>query len=165
MDRTRELRAGVLIVLIGLLAYGNVPGNAFHYDDSHSILENLHIRSLENMPRFFSDPETFSGLSDVRMYRPLIVLSFALNYALGQYDPIGYHLVNVFLHVINGLSLWLLARALKMCPPAALLAGLVFVAHPVLGEPVNYISSRSSLMATARSATTRVRMLHGRTLR
>ncbi|MGB1720017.1 MAG: hypothetical protein ACPHO6_17745, partial [Candidatus Latescibacterota bacterium] len=142
-DRTGELRAGVLIVLVGLLAYGNVPGNAFHYDDSHSILENPHIRSLENMPRFFSDPETFSGLSDVRMYRPLLVLSFALNYALGQYDPIGYHLVNVFLHVINGLSLWLLARALQMRPSTALLAGLLFVVHPVLGEPVNYISSRS----------------------
>lgn len=147
-DRTGDLRAGVLIVLVGLLAYGNVPGNAFHYDDSHSILENPHIRSLENMPRFFSDPETFSGLSDVRMYRPLLVLSFALNYALGQYDPIGYHLVNVFLHVINGLSLWLLARALGMRPSTALLAGLLFVVHPVLGEPVNYISSRSSLMAT-----------------
>ena len=73
------------------------------------------------MPRFFSDPETFSGLSDVRMYRPLLVLSFALNYALGQYDPIGYHLVNVFLHVINGLSLWLLARALQMRPSTALM--------------------------------------------
>ena len=75
------------------------------------------------------------------------MLSFALNYALGQYDPIGYHLVNVFLHVINGLSLWLLAR-FKDASTGGAPAGLVFVAHPVLGEPVNYISSRSSLMAT-----------------
>ena len=65
------MRAGVLIVLVGLLAYGNVPGNSFHYDDSHSILKSPHT-FVENMPRFFSDPETFSVLSDVRMYRPCL---------------------------------------------------------------------------------------------
>tara|TARA_Y100001933_G_scaffold62068_1_gene62201 strand:+ start:2179 stop:4692 length:2514 start_codon:yes stop_codon:yes gene_type:complete len=149
IDRTANLRAGALIVLVGLLAYGNVPGNAFHYDDSHSILENPHIRSLENIPFFFSDPETFSGLSDVRMYRPLLILSFALNYALGEYDPVGYHFVNILLHLVNGLFLCVLARALGMRREAALIAGILFVAHPVLGEPVNYISSRSSLMATS----------------
>ncbi len=145
---TEELRSIGWILLVGLLAYGSALGNGFHYDDSHSILENSHLRSLENAGRFFVDSSTFSGLVDVRMYRPLLVLSLAINYAIGQYDPIGYHLVNVAFHLINAVLVWRLAQAVGLSRSAALIAGLLFVAHPVLSEPVNYISSRSSLMAT-----------------
>jgi hypothetical protein len=138
-----------LIWLCGLLAYHNVPGNSFHYDDEHSILENPHLRSLGNTARFFVDAGTFSGMPEARMYRPLLLLSYALNYSADGYEPLGYHLVNIVLHLSTALLLWRLGLALGLVPRAALVAGLFFVVHPVLGEPVNYISSRSSLMATA----------------
>jgi len=138
-----------LILLCGLLVYHNVPGNSFHYDDEHSILENPHLRSLDNAARFFVDAGTFSGMPEARMYRPLLLLSYALNYALDGYEPLGYHLVNIALHLATALLLWRLGLALGLAPRAALVAGVFFVVHPVLGEPVNYISSRSSLMATA----------------
>lgn len=137
-----------LLALAVLLAYANVPGNGFHYDDEHSILENPHLRSLANAPRFFSDSATFSGLAEARMYRPLVVLSYAVNYALGGYEPLGYHLVNMGLHLVNALLVWQIALALGMRAGPALGAGLLFSVHPVLSEPVNYISSRSSQLAT-----------------
>ena len=61
--------------LLGLVAlcYVNSLDGSFHYDDSHSIVENYHIRHLGNIPRFFSDPQTFSREPAMAMYRPLLV--------------------------------------------------------------------------------------------
>ena len=136
-----------LILLSGLVAYFNTFGNSFHYDDEHSILENPHIRSLGNVPSYLVDPGAFSGLTEARMYRPLLLVTYALNYAVGGYEPFGYHLVNLVLHLANALLVWRLALVLND-GRGGVLAALVFLLHPVMSEPVNYISSRSSLLAT-----------------
>ena len=138
-----------LLLLCSLAAYANSFGNSFHYDDSHSIVDNPHVRSLANIPRFFSDPGTFSAMPDTRMYRPLLLVTYAVNYALGGYEVFGYHLVNFLLHLANALLVWEVARRLVPGSGGPLFAALLFVVHPVLSEPVNYISSRSSLLATA----------------
>ena len=137
-----------LIVVLGIAAYFNTLDNGFHYDDEHSILENHHVRSLLNLPAFFLDPGTFSGLPQARMYRPVLLVTYALNYAVGGYEPFGYHLVNLFLHLLNVLLVWRLAGALGN-GRGALCGALLFLLHPVMTEPVNYISSRSSLLAAS----------------
>ena len=136
------------ICVIGLLVYHNSFGNSFHYDDSHSLVDNPHVRSLGNTLRFFYDPGTFSAMPQARMYRPVLLATYALNYAVGEYEPFGYHLINLVLHLVNAWLVWLLAHALLNQRQGALLAALLFAVHPVLSEPVNYISSRSSLLAT-----------------
>ena len=137
----------VLICICGLAVFHNSFDNSFHYDDEHSIVENPHIRSLGNLPRFFVDPGMFSGLPEARMYRPLVLSSYAFNYAIGGYQVGGYHLVNLFLHLINAWLVWELGKRLPGGGKGALLAALLFVVHPLASEPVNYISSRSSLLA------------------
>jgi len=143
-------RRGVALALIcacGLLVFHNSFGNSFHYDDEHSILENPHIRSLANVPRFFVDPGTFSGLPEARMYRPLLLATYALNYATGGYQISGYHLVNLLLHLLNAWLVWKVGEGLLEHRRGTLLAGLLFAVHPLMSEPVSYISSRSSLLA------------------
>ncbi len=135
------------IVALGCLTYSNSFHNSFHYDDEHSIIENPNIRNLANIPEFFVDAGAFSGLDDARMYRPLFLVTLALNYAVGEYEPSGYHVVNLVFHICNSVLLWVLAARLGAGRREALLAALVFVAHPIATEPVNYISSRSSLIA------------------
>ena len=137
-----------LIVGGGLLAYHNVLGHSFHYDDDHSILENPHIRSLANVPRFFVDPGTFSGMPEARMYRPLLLVTYAFNHAIGGYQPLGWHLVNMLLHLANAALLWWAAPVWGASRRAALIAGALFAVHPLLSESVNYVCSRSSLLAT-----------------
>ena len=88
----RRTVAGLLILACGVGVFHNSFGNSFHYDDEHSILENPHVRSLANIPRFFVDPGTFSGFPEARMYRPLLLATYALNYAAGGYEVFGYHL-------------------------------------------------------------------------
>ena len=65
-----------------LALYANSFNNGFHYDDEHSIQQNIYIRTLANVPAFFTDPAMFSVDADKGMYRPLLLLSYALNYAL-----------------------------------------------------------------------------------
>ena len=135
------------LVLWVLILYVNTLGNSFHYDDTHSIVENTSVRSLANVGRFFVDPGTFSAMPTARMYRPLLLVTYAINHALGGDDPFGYHLFNVLLHAINACLVWFLARRVLVRHATALATALVFATHPVVSEPVNYISSRSSLLA------------------
>ena len=137
-----------LIIFVGCVAFHNTFENSFHYDDDHSILQNPHIRSLQNIPAFFVDPALFSGLPEASMYRPLVLVSYAFNYAWGQYEVTGYHFFNLLLHLVNTWLIWNLGGRLLRNPQGALFAALFFALHPIMSEPVNYISSRSSLLAT-----------------
>ena len=148
----RRYAVMALIFLCGLLAFHNSFENSFHFDDEHSILQNPHIR-LQNIPAFFVDPGKFSGMSEARMYRPLLLVTYALNYAANEalgldgYQVQGYHLINFLLHLLNAWLVWGLGCRLLRERESALLAALVFALHPLMSEPVNYISSRSSLLA------------------
>jgi hypothetical protein len=58
-------------------AYSNFFGNTFHFDDAHVIETSLYLRSLANVPRFFTDAHTFSSLPQNATYRPLVTLTLA----------------------------------------------------------------------------------------
>jgi protein O-mannosyl-transferase len=130
-----------------LMLYANSLDNSFHYDDTHSLIENVHVRSLANVGRFFVDPGAFSAMPEARMYRPLLLVSYAVNHAIDGYEPFGYHLFNVLLHAINACLVWLIAQRVLGRHSMALTAALLFATHPVVAEPINYISSRSTLLA------------------
>ncbi|MEW6756010.1 MAG: tetratricopeptide repeat protein [Candidatus Latescibacterota bacterium] len=127
--------------------YWPAAGNPFQYDDLHSIVENPHIRGLDGIPRFFTDPSTFSGMPGRGMYRPLLLVSYALNYAAGGYAVGGYHLVNLGLHLGCALLVWVLARQLGAGTDAAAAGALVFAVHPLNAEVANYVSARSESLA------------------
>lgn len=139
-------RALCIAAVCGLL-YANALGGAFHYDDFHSIVDNPHLRSLANVPAFFADPDMFSGDPDKSMYRPLLLLTYALNYAVGGYEPWGYLLVNLLLHALVSALVALLAERMLSSARAGWMAGLFFAVHPLATELVNYVSSRSESLA------------------
>ena len=139
-------RGGVGILLLCLVCYANSFEGSFHYDDFHSLVENPGVRSLRNIPGFFADPGFFSGDEGKRMYRPLLLMTYAFNYAIGGYGVWGYHLFNLGLHFLCSLLTWRLGRRL-IGEKEGVLAGLVFAVHPLAAEPVNYISSRSESLA------------------
>ena len=162
------IAVAAILVAVGLVTYHGIFGNGFHYDDEHSIVENPHIRSLSNIPRFFWDPSTFSVNPDWRMYRPLLVTTYALNYWLADPESDrgvsrevgphlvegemalsagGFHAINLILHMCNAWLLWFVCRSLHQRRKAALFSALLFVVHPLMSEPVNYISSRSTLLS------------------
>ena len=137
----------LLVFLLPVVVYLNTLSNPFQYDDFHSIADNPHIRTLANVPAFFSDPTLFSERPKSAMYRPLLLSTFALNYAISGSKTWSYHLLNMAIHGMCGLLVFVLGRALLNETRPALIGALLFGVHPVNSEAVNYISSRSEILA------------------
>jgi len=91
-----------VIALFGVVIYGNIYRAPFVFDDLHQIEENVKIRDLS---KCFSPRQLFSP-------RPIVELTFALNYKLGGLNVFGYHVVNVLIHIINGVLVYFLALAI-----------------------------------------------------
>jgi protein O-mannosyl-transferase len=71
MSGNRKIQVLFLaVVALVLLTYANHFQNDFHFDDSHSVVQNPYIRDLRNFPKFFSDIETATVLPANRTWRP-----------------------------------------------------------------------------------------------
>lgn len=153
----REQTIAFLCCLIAVcIAYANHWHNGFHFDDFHTIVDNPSIRSLHNLPRFFTDTTTFSVLPANQTYRPLVSASLAVDYALGKgYVPTWFHLGTFLLFLVLLASMFLLCKeVLKRAGGyerswiPALLATAWFGLHPAMAETVNYIIQRGDLYST-----------------
>jgi tetratricopeptide (TPR) repeat protein len=149
----------VLMVIIIGLAYANSLFNSFVWDDFLVIVDNNFIKSWKNFPLIFSNSylspfikkgccffvDTSFGSGETS-YRPVVTLSYFLDYALWKLNPFGYHLTNLILHIINALLLYLLTNLIIKNKKVALLGSLLFALHPVNSEAVNVISFREDLL-------------------
>ena len=133
--------AGLLCAATALLLYLNTLDCNLVYDDEEAITWNRDLRhstpwSLLFVHDFWGTPLA-SSLSH-KSYRPLSVATFRLNYLWHGLSPIGYHVVNVVLHaVVCYLYVQLCALIFNSVWPA-LLAGLLFAAHPIHTEAVSW---------------------------
>jgi Tfp pilus assembly protein PilF len=139
------------VALVAAVVYASTLSNAPVLDDSWVIFDNSLIKSLKNVPAIFYAPYNVALRSaNAGVYRPITTLTYAVNYALGGKNVIGYHAVNIALHVLCSLSVLGLARVLMRSPPRAvgpLLAALLFALHPVHVEAVTAMVGRAELLA------------------
>lgn len=143
----QKILASVLLFLFALIIYSNSLGGEFVYDDEYYVVKNIAIRSIENLPSFFTSSSSvaFAELSQ-DVYRPITTLSFALNYYFGRLDTFGYHLVNLVFHSLNSVLLFLLLSLAFGDIFLAFLTAMLFACHPVQTEAVSWISGRSSVL-------------------
>ena len=133
-----------------MAAYANTFAVPFVYDDVAAIAENTTIHHFDTA--FVPPPgTTVSG-------RPLVNLSFALNYAISGYAVWSYHVVNLVIHALAALALFGLVRRTLRAPslaarwgeaagPLALAAAAWWALHPTATESVTYTVQRAeSLM-------------------
>ena len=144
--------AGLALVF----AYSNHFHNAFHFDDAHTIENNLYIRDLRNLPFFFRSAAAFSSLPANQSYRPLVTTTLAIDYHLaGRLDPFWFHLTNFSLFAAQCVLLYFLYRRLldEGKPRAAnswiaLFAATWYGLHAAHAETVNYVISRTDILST-----------------
>jgi len=138
-----------LIVLVAAVVYSNSLGGPFVFDDEAAIVGNGAIRSFATAATQRID----SPLAG----RPVVALSFAVNYALDGYDVGSYHFTNVAIHAACALLLFGIARRTLTLsrlqqrfgaagPSLALAIALVWVTHPLNTEAVNYLTQRTELL-------------------
>src|SRR3954447_13182328 len=110
--RSRRVWLGpVLIACAAVVAFGNSVFAPFVLDDQISILDNpTLVRLWPITDALFAHRE--SPLAG----RPLVNLSFAVNYAIAGLEPRLYHAGNVALHVGCGLLLWAVVRRTWLLP-------------------------------------------------
>jgi tetratricopeptide (TPR) repeat protein len=149
--RTIAILIGVILIA-GLSCYSNSLNGDFLFDDMESIPLNEHIRTLD--PLELLNPPTGLTVSG----RPLLNLTLAVNYALGGYDVVGYHLANILIHLCVAVVLFALVRGTLLRPgvPAriqlaatgiAFAVGLLWVVHPLNTEVVSYVVQRGEGLA------------------
>ena len=142
----------LLIVLIGVVIYANSLNSPFVYDDIGYVVENVNLKKLSRLPELLT-----SSIAPLKAaYRPLLMLSFALNYLVGGLNPFSYHAVNLLLHISTAILLYFLIQGLVLYNSPGnstyftlpCLTALLFLTHPIQTEAVVYISARSVLLAS-----------------
>ena len=148
----RRLYPVVFIALLGSILYSDSIYNSFHFDDIYAIISNDAIRDIHKLGTLRS----FDFHSRTRFVG---FFTFALNYHFNRLDVIGYHLVNILIHIGASICAWWLALLLLSSPVMrtqsisrhrnliAFGCGLVFVAHPIQIQAVTYIVQRFESLA------------------
>ena len=131
------------VALLALAASASSLGNGFALDDVHIIAANDRVHRLDEWWRLFGQtywpPEHGASL-----YRPLTMLMFALQWAIGNGSPLPFHVVNVVLYVALCMAVLILGRQL-MSPRASLIGACAFAVHPVHVEAVANVVGQAEL--------------------
>jgi tetratricopeptide (TPR) repeat protein len=148
----KPLRPAVFALLIFAAAwavYWNSLDGQFVFDDTSIIENNPQIRGLgvSHLKQIFGSHYWQTAAGQGGLYRPLVVFSYALNYAAGGLDPWGYHAVNVLLHALNAVLVFSVILELFANRSFALWSGLLFALHPIRTEAVAYVVGRAESMA------------------
>ncbi|HLO42684.1 MAG TPA: tetratricopeptide repeat protein [Leadbetterella sp.] len=147
-----------IILICTLVVYSNHFNNDFHFDDIHTIKNNLYIRELQNIPNFFKDASTTSVLPANQAYRPGLTTLNAIDFYLAgksEPEPFLFH-VSIFISFITlGVMCYLLFSHLLNISyesqnnrAIALFTTAWFLLHTANAETINYIIARSDSFST-----------------
>ncbi len=155
-NKQDAISAAAVLLLFGIVVFGiysRTFDSPFVFDDLPRIKENPYIR-LNHL----SLKEIIEAGFKSSKTRPVAFISFALNYYFDRYDPAGYHIVNLCIHIFAGFLLFLFIRTTlkitslqnRFAHPdlIALGAAMIWLVHPVQIQSVTYIVQRMNSMAS-----------------
>ncbi len=132
----KSLATGALfIALLTVAAYFPVQRGDFSWDDDTLVTDNRTIKAGDGLRRFWCTTEAAD-------YYPLTQSLWWLEWRMWDNNPTGYHVINVLLHAVNAMLLWMVLRHLKI--PGAWVAAAVFAIHPVNVATVAWISEQKN---------------------
>jgi len=148
------LRIGLptALIVVGAAVYANSFSGAFVFDDEESVLENPNILHLWPISKAMLSPPQYTVAG-----RPMASLSLAVNYAISGYEAWSYHLFNLAVHILAGLTLFGIICRTLLCERlrerfgkhSAVLgwaAATIWLVHPIQTESVTYIVQRTESM-------------------
>ncbi len=138
---TGSLWSGVFfIILTTLAAYWPVFSAGFIWDDDAYVTDNSLLTAADGWWRIWFSAHHQS------QYFPLVYSTLRLEHALWGFNALGYHAVNVGLHIINALLIWHLLKRLTV--PGAWVAAALFALHPVQVETVAWVTELKNTEST-----------------
>jgi Flp pilus assembly protein TadD len=138
-DTWPSLGAGVaFLILVTIVVYLPALQGRFVWDDNTLIIRNRLIQASDGLYRFWFTTEA-------RDYYPLTGSFWWIQWRLWGDNATGYHAVNVLLHAVNVVAIWILLRRLTI--PGAWWIALVFAIHPVNVATVAWISEQRNTLS------------------
>ena len=158
----RNLIIFLLLFLFVFIAYSNNYNASWHMDDYPNIVDNprLHIKDFKfkNFEKALFAGYDKGEYASEKLYRPLPMLTFALNWYTGKDNVLGYHIVNNLIHLVTTIFLFLTVLNLLMSPnlkdkyqgnehTIAFLAAIFWAVNPIQTQAVTYIIQRMASLA------------------
>ena len=142
-----------VLAAVGAAVYGNNLHGPFVFDDQYAIVDNESIRRVFPV----SDLLLRAPVDSSAAGRPVGNFTFAVNYAVGGYGVVGYHVGNILVHVLCAIALFAVIRrtlqteALRdrfatAAAPLAFSCALLWMLHPTQTECVNYVTQRYEML-------------------
>lgn len=138
----------VLLVFISLFSYVQSFSYDFCYDDVKLIVNRVSdyeasgiVATIFKVPFWGSSPER-----DTQYYRPIVTLTYWMNYKVSKLNPSFYHFTNILIHTSNGLLLYFIVKLLSRRKDLAFLIALIFIVHPIHTSSVAWVSGRTDLL-------------------
>lgn len=141
----------LILCVLCFVIYSNSLTNGFVYDDEALIVNNPVIKYPKLLPLIFKKclydyPGIGKDITFDKMYRPLQLLSYTIDYRIWKLNPLGFHLANVLLHLFNSILIYYLLLIISNNTVSKIVS-ILFLVHPVHTSVVTYIAGRADLLA------------------
>ncbi len=137
----RQVLAALALALLVIVSFGPAYLAGFVWDDV-VFAEEPAIRSASGLKSIWFSPR---DIENEGHYWPVTYTTFWLEHKLWGLEPLGYHVVNVLLHLVNVLLLWRLLGRLSV--PGAWIVAAVFAVHPLHVESVAWVIERKDVLS------------------
>ena len=154
MTNGRNILSILIILSIAFLSYFNTFTNSFHFDDYTYILKN------EGLKEYFQHPFSFSFILSNLNHRSIVFATLFLNHSLDGFNVFGFHVLNLTVHIITCLLIFLIAKEIlsinlflktsdqsKIKLNIPLISALLFAVHPINTQAITYITGRTTSLA------------------
>lgn len=145
----------VLTALIVIISLSTLGSDFLSIDDSMLIIHNplmsftwANVRSIFAWPmNQCYDASYYPGQMKLVYYRPLLLIYYLLNTIIWGFNPVGFHLSNLLLHLLTTFLVFRIAMLLfENNRTAALLAAAFFSVHPVHNEVIGRVAMNENLL-------------------
>lgn len=121
-----------LLVLLSVVVYLPALRCGFIWDDDLYVTQNSMLTDANGLQEIWFSTHTQS------QYFPLVYTTLRFERELWGLNPMGFHLVNILLHGLNAVLVWMILLRLQV--PGAWLAAAIFALHPVEVETVAWVA-------------------------
>jgi tetratricopeptide (TPR) repeat protein len=141
-------RWAALLVAACIVVYANGVRGTFTYDDKAIIRDNPRIRTSHGVSEIFQTQYFGGPRGSGSAYRPVLLLSYAVQWWMRGGDAAAFHVANIAFHAMGVLLFAGLLLRLGLPPPASLGAALLFAVHPIHVEAVTSLVGRGETQTT-----------------
>ncbi|MCK9391641.1 MAG: tetratricopeptide repeat protein [Syntrophales bacterium] len=143
----------IIIVILVVIAYLPIFTGDFVFDDQTLIRDNPYITRFQSISSYLSQEdgivdERDKGALHTGYYRPLVNVTYFMDYKIWGMKAYGFRMTNLILHLLACFLLYELLLQLTGRRLEVFWAVLLFAVHPIHTETVSIIVSRNNILAT-----------------